>query len=105
MSMAKVDLEQPIFGANYIAVQARQAETSAPLLHFKLKFMHGGAIEYGQAMHNAVQMTARNSSVPGYTPATMAPPPAYTPSASQYYQAPPHGMFIFFRFFIFKFHL
>ena len=91
--MVKVDLEQPIFGANYISVQARHAETTAPHLNFKLKFMHGGAIEYGQAMHNAVQATARNSA--NFDAPTMAPPPAYTPSAAEYYQAPPNGKIFF----------
>ncbi|KAH9402119.1 WW domain binding protein 2 [Tyrophagus putrescentiae] len=83
-SMHDLKLEQPIFGANYIKGQVNDAQTSNSVV-FKLKFNSGGAIEYGQALQSAARVTRNNAAQNAFTP-----PPAYTASAAQYYQAPPN---------------
>ncbi|KAJ6221618.1 hypothetical protein RDWZM_000163 [Blomia tropicalis] len=83
-SMHDLSLEQPIFGANYIKGKVNDASTNNPVT-FKLKFTSGGAIEYGQALQNAARATRSMASQNPWQP-----PPAYTPSASAYYQAPPN---------------
>ncbi|KAH7986727.1 hypothetical protein HPB52_024770 [Rhipicephalus sanguineus] len=54
-TMSSLGLEQPIFGANYIkgTVKAEQNGNWTGKCTFKLKFMKGGAIEFGQAMMEA----------------------------------------------------
>ena len=51
----KVELEQPMFGANYIKGKVRAQPNGGWVgeVKFKLHFKHGGAIEYGQAMLQA----------------------------------------------------
>ena len=73
-------LEQPIFGANYIKGKVKEQESQRSAV-FKLKFVSGGAIEYGQALRNA---SSRTQSLAQQFP--FQPPPAYTPGASAYYQ-------------------
>ncbi|GIX73487.1 WW domain-binding protein 2 [Caerostris extrusa] len=86
-SMTGVELEQPIFGANYIKgnVLAQPGGGWSGKAVFKLKFFSGGAIEFGQAMVRAAQMANQHMppQPPPYMPQTgpyyPAPPPAYTP--------------------------
>ena len=79
-----VELEQPIFGANYIKgkVRAQPGGQFVGEAKFKLHFKSGGAIDFGQAMLKAAQMASRNVGV------NDAPPP-YTPPTSAWYAAPP----------------
>lgn len=81
-SMSAVELEQPVFGANYIkgVVNAQAGGNWTGKATFKLKFFSGGAIEFGQAMVTAAKMASRH----------MPPqPPPYTPHQGPYYPAPP----------------
>lgn len=53
--MREVELEQPVFAANYIKgkVLAENGGNWVGSAGFKLWFYSGGAIEFGQAMMNA----------------------------------------------------
>lgn len=83
-AITKCNVEQPIFGANYIEATVRDENDPSASFSFKLKFSKGGAIELAMAMNRAVAAVNRN-----FNP-SMPPPPAYSPSPSaQYYQAPP----------------
>eukprot|EP00088_Acartia_fossae_P017787 TRINITY_DN2018_c0_g5_i1.p1 TRINITY_DN2018_c0_g5~~TRINITY_DN2018_c0_g5_i1.p1 ORF type:complete len:259 (-),score=74.72 TRINITY_DN2018_c0_g5_i1:302-1078(-) len=90
-----VELEQPIFGANYIKGKVKSQPSGSNFIgevKFKLHFKSGGAIDFGQAMLKAAQIASRNVVVndppPPYTPPTSgwyaAPPPAYAPPAEGY---------------------
>ncbi|XP_058061005.1 WW domain-binding protein 2 [Anopheles bellator] len=83
VSMREVEVEQPVFGANYIKgkVTAQQNGNWTGEAKFKLVFKHGGAIDFGQAMLRAASMAQRN--------AGNAPPPPYTPPGGAWYAAPP----------------
>lgn len=94
VSLSDVDIEQPVFGANYIKgkVSAQENGNFHGQAKFKLLFKSGGAIDFGQAMLRAASMAQRNAhnqAPPPYSPPTgswyQAPPPAYTPSAQQGY--------------------
>lgn len=52
VSLSEVELEQPVFGANYIRgkVRAQQNGNWTGESKFKLLFKSGGAIEFGTAM-------------------------------------------------------
>ncbi|XP_064121734.1 WW domain-binding protein 2-like isoform X2 [Macrobrachium nipponense] len=102
----KVELEQPVFGANYIkgVVKAQPGGGWTGEAKFKLTFKHGGAIEFGQAMLKVASLASRNmnssfqDAPPPYTPPaagwSQAPPPAYAPSAGGYYGwVPPTNTF------------
>lgn len=56
--MLQVELEQPVFGANYIKgkVRAQPNGNWVGEAKFKLLFKAGGCIEFGQAMLKAAQM-------------------------------------------------
>jgi hypothetical protein len=84
IALKDVELEQPIFGANYIKgkVRAQPGGQFVGEAKFKLHFKSGGAIDFGQAMLKAAQMASRNVGVHD------APPP-YTPPSSAWYAAPP----------------
>ena len=58
VALKDVELEQPIFGANYIRgkVRAQPNGNFSGEAKFKLHFKHGGAIDFGQAMLKAAQM-------------------------------------------------
>lgn len=94
VTLKDVELEQPIFGANYIKgkVRAQPGGNFTGEAKFKLHFMSGGAIDFGQAMLKAAQMASRNflggDLPPPYTPPTsgwyMAPPPAYSANPAGY---------------------
>lgn len=53
-----MELEQPVFGANYIKgkVRAQPNGNWVGEAKFKLQFKHGGAIDFGQAMLRAARM-------------------------------------------------
>lgn len=96
--LTDVELEQPVFGANYIRGKVRAQENGNFVgeAKFKLLFKSGGAIDFAQAMLRAAHMAndGHNGAPPPYTPPTggwhEAPPPAYTPNPSGYY-----GNFLF----------
>ena len=56
--LSQVELEQPVFGANYIkgTVIAQPNGGWTGQAKFKLTFKHGGAIEFGQAMLKVASM-------------------------------------------------
>lgn len=91
-TITSVELEQPIFGANYIKgkVKAQIGGNWSGEAVFKLKFMNGGAIEFGQAMLEAAKIATRNMS---------GAPPPYTPPSGPFYPAstqaygPPPGVY------------
>jgi hypothetical protein len=109
VTLKEVELEQPVFGANYIkgkvllyqtypVYSTVQAQSNTVLSRqvraqpggnftgeakFKLHFKSGGAIDFGQAMLKAAQMAGRHYGGPAD-----APPP-YTPPSSDWYAAPP----------------
>ncbi|KAK3882592.1 hypothetical protein Pcinc_013039 [Petrolisthes cinctipes] len=96
-SLREVELEQPVFGANYIkgTVMAQPNGGWSGQAKFKLTFKHGGAIEFGQAMLKVASLASRNmgqqfrDAPPPYSPPTstwtQAPPPAYAPPPGGYY--------------------
>ncbi|KAL8579973.1 hypothetical protein ACOMHN_056861 [Nucella lapillus] len=101
LQMRGVELEQPIFGANYIKgrVMAEPNGNWQGEAKFKMYFTHGGAIEFGQAMLKAASLASRNrmQQPPPYTPAMgnvyAAPPPAYQPPCDPYYAWVPYQTF------------
>ncbi|KAK0163648.1 hypothetical protein PV327_007310 [Microctonus hyperodae] len=84
IALSEVELEQPMFGANYIKGKCRAQPNGNWIgeCKFKLHFKSGGAIEFGQAMLRAASLASRNG------PAFDAPPP-YQPPTSDWYAAPP----------------
>lgn len=98
--LTNIELQQPIFGANFIqgTVKAQVGSNWTGQATFKLRFVKGGAIEFGQAMLQAAKLASRNMPVepPPYMdmggPFQMAPPPAYMPPPGAYYgfQPPLH---------------
>lgn len=112
ISMSEVDLEQPVFGANYIKgkIRAQQNGNFTGETKFKMSFKSGGCIDFGQALLRASSMAQRNNNgmaPPPYEPPGngwyAAPPPAYTanpgaygwlPQNSAFGQAPTDGVFM-----------
>jgi len=104
-TLSDVELEQPMFGANYLKGKVRAQPNGGWIgeVKFKLYFKHGGAIEYGQAMLQASALVKRRSPFPDVPPAyqapppnqwQQAPPPAYYPQSGGYYGwAPPTNVF------------
>lgn len=101
-----MELEQPVFGANYIKGKVRAQDNGQFVgeVKFKLLFKSGGAIDFAQAMLRAAHMAkshSNNAPPPPYTPPTgpwhEAPPPAYSANPAGYYgwvpntQAFPNG--------------
>jgi hypothetical protein len=102
ISMSEVELEQPVFGANYIRgkIRAQPNGNFTGETKFKLAFQSGGCIDFGQALLRAASMAQRNGggmAPPPYTPPSngwyAAPPPAYTPSAGTYGWLPQNSNF------------
>lgn len=113
--LTDVELEQPVFGANYIKGKVRSQENGNFVgeAKFKLLFKSGGAIDFAQAMLRAAHMAKQNSggaAPPPYSPPTgtwfEAPPPAYSPNPTGYYgwlpntqafpnQPPPNSVFMY----------
>lgn len=83
ITLNDVQLEQPVFGANYIKGKVRAQDNGnwTGEAKFKLVFKNGGAIDFGQAMLRAAAMAQRNAGA--------APPPPYTPPGGGWYAAPP----------------
>lgn len=94
-SMSSIELEQPIFGANYIKgkVSAQPGGNWTGHAIFKLKFLTGGAIEYGQAMLQAAKMASRY--MPPAPPPYTAPSGPFYPAAPPAYMPPPGGYYGF----------
>lgn len=84
ITLSEVEVEQPMFGANYIKGKCRAQPNGNWIgeCKFKLHFKSGGAIEFGQAMLRAAAMAQQNG------PVNDAPPP-YQPPTSNWYAAPP----------------
>lgn len=103
ITLHDVEVEQPVFGANYLKgkVRAQANGNWTGEAKFKMIFKKGGCIDFAQAMMKAVAMASRNASgdvPPPYTPPTgpwyQAPPPAYTPNPTGYYGwVPPTHVF------------
>lgn len=105
VTLSQVELEQPVFGANYIKgkVRAQPNGNWVGEAKFEMHFKKGGAIEFGQAMLRTAQMASNNGpnnfdQVPAYAPPPQgnwyqAPPPAYTPAANYYGWVPPTNVF------------
>lgn len=83
-AIIKCNVEQPIFGANYIEATVRDETDSSKSFSFKLKFSKGGAIELAMAMNRAVAAVGRN-----YNPSMPPSQPGNYNTSNQYYQAPP----------------
>lgn len=103
-TMKDVELEQPMFGANFIKGKVRAQKDGGFIgeAKFKLHFKHGGAIEYGQAMLEAAGRVSRNFPFPDQPPAYVPPsgpwqnasPPMYAPPNGGYYGwVPPTNAF------------
>lgn len=58
VTLSNVELEQPVFGANFIKGKVRAQPNGNWIgeAKFKLMFKTGGAIDFGQAMLRAAQM-------------------------------------------------
>ncbi|KZC13474.1 PREDICTED: WW domain-binding protein 2 [Dufourea novaeangliae] len=104
VTLSDVEMEQPMFGANYIKGKCHAQPNGNWIgeCKFKLHFKSGGAIEFGQAMLRAAAMAQRNGpgsdTPPPYEPPTSswyaAPPPAYQAAATGYYGwVPPTNVF------------
>lgn len=101
-----MEVEQPVFGANFIRgkVRAQDNGNFTGEAKFKLLFKSGGAIEFAQTALKAAYIAkkyAHSAAPPPYTPPNgawfEAPPPAYAPDPNGYYgwlpntQAFPNG--------------
>lgn len=101
----QVEIEQPVFGANYIRGKVRAQENGqfTGEAKFKLLFKNGGAIDFAQTALKAAYIAKKygnNAAPPPYTPPGAwhdAPPPAYSANPTGYYgwvpstQAFPNG--------------
>ncbi|XP_018326254.1 WW domain-binding protein 2 isoform X2 [Agrilus planipennis] len=83
VALSDVDIEQPVFGANYIKGKVRSQPNGNWIgeAKFKLTFKHGGAIDFGTAMLKAAHLATRQ----GYS----SEPPPYNPPQGNWYEAPP----------------
>ncbi|VEN50871.1 unnamed protein product [Callosobruchus maculatus] len=92
VTLSEVEIEQPVFGANYIKGKVRAQPNGNWLgeAKFKLTFKSGGAIEFGQSMLKAAHL-ALNFDISGDATrgGMQAPPPPYVPPQNQWYAAPP----------------
>ncbi|XP_039485664.1 WW domain-binding protein 2 isoform X2 [Drosophila santomea] len=106
VALSDVEIEQPVFGANYIKgkVRAQPNGNYVGEVKFKLHFKAGGAIEYGQALLRSAKTAMNNyhrgglagDDPPPYQPAgawNEAPPPAYQPPHGYYGWLPQHDAF------------
>ncbi|CAG9812541.1 unnamed protein product [Phaedon cochleariae] len=102
ITLSEVEIEQPVFGANYIKgkVRAQPNGNWVGEAKFKMTFKHGGAIEFGQALLKAAHLASRGGMqapppyVPPQTQWYAAPPPAYAPPPQGYYGwTPPTNVF------------
>ncbi|XP_050297930.1 WW domain-binding protein 2 isoform X2 [Anthonomus grandis grandis] len=93
VTLSDVQIEQPVFGANYIKgkVRAQPNGNWVGEAKFKMFFTHGGAIEFGQALLKAAHY-AINEDLSGLRNGPMETretPPPYMPPQQQWYAAPP----------------
>uniref|UniRef100_A0A0A9YGZ8 WW domain-binding protein 2 n=1 Tax=Lygus hesperus TaxID=30085 RepID=A0A0A9YGZ8_LYGHE len=82
ITLNDVELEQPVFGANYLKGKVR-AQTNGNWVgeaKFKIIFKKGGCIDFAQAMLKAASMASRNAG--GNVP------PPYSAPTGPWYQAP-----------------
>lgn len=113
LSLKGVELEQPIFGANYLkgTVTAEPCGKWSGQAEFKMRFNKGGCIEFGQAMLQAASMTSRftgpqfaapppysyeNQSVHPAQPSMYVPPPGqygWIPQGDVFHPPPTYGVF------------
>ena len=103
VALRDVELEQPIFGSNYIKgrVIAQPNGNFSGEAKFKLYFKSGGAIDFGQAMLRAAQMgmwysrgqylnvSSSLNIISASRNYNRDAPPAYTAPTSPWYAAPP----------------
>jgi hypothetical protein len=85
MSLRGLDIEQPVFGANFIKGECK-AEPQGRwegTAKFKLWFNNGGAIEFGQCLLNAGRLASEARQAQQYFA------PAQTTHGSSIYPAPP----------------
>lgn len=63
ISMSDVELEQPVFGANYIKgkIRAQPNGNFTGETKFKMSFKSGGCIDFAQALLRAASMAQRNA--------------------------------------------
>lgn len=94
-TMKDVELEQPMFGANFIKGKVRAQKNGGFVgeAKFKLQFKHGGAIEYGQAMLEAAGRVNRNFPFPDQPPPYQAPTGPWQNAQPPMYSAPPGGYY------------
>ncbi|KAJ1072072.1 hypothetical protein K5549_013939 [Capra hircus] len=83
--MKDCEIKQPVFGANYIkgTVKAEAGGGWEGSASYKLTFMSGGAIEFGQRMLQVASQASRGeapSGAYGYS---------YMPSGAEFYPGPP----------------
>jgi len=78
-----VQLEQPVFGANYLegTLTAQPGGNFAGEVTWKLAFNKGGCIDFGKALRQAVAIVQNGR--------PQGAPPAYVPPANSVYAAPP----------------
>ncbi|XP_076275294.1 WW domain binding protein 2 isoform X2 [Rhynchophorus ferrugineus] len=102
VTLSEVEVEQPVFGANYVKgkVRAQPNGNWVGEAKFKMTFKHGGAIDFGQALLRAAHYATRGAmnAPPPYEPPQpqwyAAPPPAYAPPPQGYYGwVPPTNVF------------
>lgn len=100
--LREVDIEQPIFGANYLKskVNAEQGGNWSGSGKVKMHFTNGGCIEFGQCLLEAGRRATKNRPAcpPAYSPMMsdnyyQAPPPAYAPPSGPNYGFIPYGAF------------
>ncbi|XP_018011474.1 postacrosomal sheath WW domain-binding protein [Hyalella azteca] len=93
-ALSKVELEQPVFGANLIKGQVKGQPNGgfdARTVSFKLTFKHGGAIEFGQALLKVAAMAGSvfTYEAPPPYPGVMGAPPPYVGGAVGFAAPPP----------------
>ena len=84
--LRNLEIEQPVFGANYIKgeVKAEPNGRWEGTAKFKLWFNNGGAIEFGQCLLNAGSLASQVRTARQFVQTQVngniypAPPPAYT---------------------------
>jgi len=95
--LSEVDVEQPMFGANFMKGKVRAQPDGGwrGEAKFKLVFKSGGAIDFAQGMVKAMQIARQmnaqsqywNNPPPSYSTAT-APNSGFMPAPASYYSAP-----------------
>ncbi|KAG5677753.1 hypothetical protein PVAND_007484 [Polypedilum vanderplanki] len=102
ISMSDVELEQPVFGANYLKgkIRAQPNGNFTGEVKFKMSFKSGGCTDFGSALLRAASMAKRNANgmapppyEPPGSPWYAAPPPAYTPTPGSYGWLPQNSAF------------